>query len=102
MKKSEILINLTVFINMNQIFNKIREILHYSYSINYDQIELETNFELELGMDSREFFEIIVDFEKVFNINIFLDDLSEIVTIQDAVNYIEKKIETQDKTNNNL
>jgi acyl carrier protein len=87
---------------MNQIFNKIREILHYSYSINYDQIELETNFELELGMDSREFFEIIVDFEKVFNINIFLDDLSEIVTIQDAVNYIEKKIETQDKTNNNL
>ena len=45
---------------MNLIFEKIREILHNSYSIHYDQIELETNFELELGMDSREFFEIIV------------------------------------------
>jgi len=78
---------------MNSIFNKVREILHESYSINYDQIELETKFELELGMDSREFFEIIVDFEKVFNIDIFLDDLNEIVTIKDAVNYIEKKIE---------
>jgi len=41
---------------MNLIFEKIREILHNSYSIHYDQIELETNFELELGMDSREFF----------------------------------------------
>lgn len=78
---------------MNSIFNKVREILHKSYSINYDQIELETKFELELGMDSREFFEIIIDFEKVFNIDIFLDDLNEIVTIKDAVNYIEKKIE---------
>lgn len=102
MKKSKVLINLLFLRKMNQIFDKVREILHHSYSIHYDQIELETNFELELGMDSREFFEIIVDFEKVFNINIFLDDLSEIVTIQDAVNYIEKKIEIRDKPNPNL
>jgi len=85
---------------MNLIFEKIREILHNSYSIHYDQIELETNFELELGMDSREFFEIIVDFEKAFNINIFLDDLSEIITIKDAVQYIEKKIEIRENNNN--
>jgi acyl carrier protein len=58
---------------MNLIFNKVREILHQSYSINYDQIELETKFELELGMDSREFFELIVDFENVFKINIFFE-----------------------------
>jgi len=85
---------------MNLIFEKIREILHNSYSIHYDQIELETNFELELGMDSREFFEIIVDFEKAFNINIFLDDLSEIITIKDAVQYIEKKMEIRENNNN--
>lgn len=87
---------------MNLIFNKVREILHYSYSINYAQIELETKFELELGMDSREFFELIVDFEKVFNIDIFLDDVDEIITIEDAVNYIEKKIQNRDKTRNEL
>lgn len=87
---------------MNLIFNKVREILHQSYSINYDQIELETKFELELGMDSREFFELIVDFESVFKIDIFLDDLNEIITIEDAVKYIEKKIQNLDKITNEL
>ena len=77
---------------MNLIFNKIREILNKSYSIKFDQIELETNFEIELGFDSREFFELINDFENTFNIDIFLDDIDEIRTIKEAVIYIEKKI----------
>lgn len=87
---------------MTLVYNKVREILHYSYSINYEEIELKTKFELELGMDSREFFEIIVDFEKAFNIDIFLDDLNEILTIEDAVNYIEKKIEDKANKYNDL
>lgn len=87
---------------MTLIYNKVREILHYSYSINYEEIELKTKFELELGMDSREFFEIIIDFEKAFNIDIFLDDLNEILTIEDAVNYIEKKIEDKANKSNDL
>jgi len=87
---------------MNLIFNKIREILHHSYSIKYDQIELETQFELELGMDSREFFELIVDFEEVFQIDLFLDDLNGIVTIEDAVNYIENKLQNRDKSTKEL
>ena len=87
---------------MSLIYNKVREILHYSYSINYEEIELKTKFELELGMDSREFFEIIIDFEKAFNIDIFLDELNEILTIEDAVNYIEKKIEDKANKSNDL
>lgn len=81
---------------MNTIFNQIREILNKHYSIKFDQIELETNFEIELGFDSREFFELINDFESVFNIEIFLDDITEIRTIKDAVIYIEKKIADRD------
>jgi len=85
---------------MNLIFNKVRDILHHSYSIKYDQIELETKFELELGMDSREFFELIVDFEKEFDIDLFFDDLDEILTIADAVQYIEKKLQKDLKSTN--
>lgn len=85
---------------MNLIFNKVRDILHHSYSIKYDQIELETKFELELGMDSREFFELIVDFEKEFDIDLFFDDLDEILTIADAVQYIEKKLQNNLKSTN--
>ena len=42
---------------MSTVFFKVKQILHESYSIQLDQIELETQFELELGTDSREFFE---------------------------------------------
>ncbi len=82
---------------MSIVFSKIKKILHEFYSIQLDQIELETNFELELGTDSREFFELISDFENAFGIEINLDDVVEIVTIQDIVSYIEKKLSVQEK-----
>jgi|Transcript_12395 acyl carrier protein len=77
---------------MSRVFSKIKQILHESYSIQLDQIQLETKFELELGTDSREFFELLNDFENAFDIEINLDNVVEIVTIQDAVNYIEKHL----------
>ena len=77
---------------MSIVFSKIKQILHESYSIQLDQIELETKFELELGTDSREFFLFLSDFENAFGIEINLDDVGEMVTIQDAVTYIEKRL----------
>jgi acyl carrier protein len=77
---------------MSIVFSRIKQILHESYSIQLDQIQLETKFELELGTDSREFFELLNDFEKAFDIEINLDDIVEIVTIQDIVIYIEKRL----------
>ena len=75
---------------MSTVFNTIKKILHEQYSIQFDQIQPETKFELELGTDSREFFELITDFENTFDIKIIFNDLPDIVTIQDAVDYIEK------------
>ena len=77
---------------MTTVFSKIKQILHESYSIQLDQIQLETRFELELGTDSREFFELLSDFENAFDIEINLDNVVNIVTVQDAVNYIEKHL----------
>lgn len=83
---------------MTIVFSKIKQILHESYSIQLDQIELETNFELELGTDSREFFEFLSDLERVFGIEINLDDVVKIITIQDAVSYIEEKLSVSEKS----
>jgi len=77
---------------MSRVFSKIKQILHKSYSIQLDQIQLETNFELELGTDSREFFELLNDFEEEFGIEINFDDVVKIITIQDAVTCIEKRV----------
>ena len=87
---------------MSIVFSKIKQILHESYSIQLDQIQLETKFELELGTDSREFFELLSDFENAFGIEINLDDVVEIVTIQDAVTYIEQKLSICKKSQDNL
>ena len=51
-------------------FEKIRKILYDKFSFHYDQIQLETKLELELGMDSRELFELIEKFELLFKIKI--------------------------------
>jgi acyl carrier protein len=87
---------------MTIVFSKIKQILHESYSIQLDQIELDTNFELELGTDSREFFELLSDFEATFGIEINLDDVVKIVTIQDAVTYIEKRLSFSENLKNSL
>ena len=82
---------------MSDTFNKIRQILNKEFSFHYDQIQLETQLELELGMDSREFLELIDKLELLFNIVIDLDDIDKmienhiVITIQDLVTYINIK-----------
>ena len=86
---------------MNIIFERIRTLLHEKYSFHYDQIQLETDFKKELGTDSREMLELINDFERIFNIEISFDDIDDFIysgktiKIQDVVDYIEKKRNTQ-------
>jgi acyl carrier protein len=53
--------------------------------------------ELELGIDSREMFELLDEVEKTFQVNIDLDEIDnllksgKILTINDIVQYIEEK-----------
>jgi len=83
---------------MTLIFDRIRTLLHEKYSFQYDQIQLDTDFEKELGTDSREMLELINDFETLFNIEISLDDIDDFlfsgktIKVRDVVDYIGKKI----------
>jgi len=78
-------------------FEKIRKILYDKFSFHYDQIQLKTELELELVMDSREMVEFLSELEKTFKINISFDDVDrlieekEVLTIRDIVDYIEKR-----------
>ena len=82
---------------MSNTFNQVRKLLNEEFSFHYDQIQLETKFELELGMDSRELFELIEKLELLFKIIIDLDDIDKmmedhiVLTIQDLVTYINQK-----------
>lgn len=86
---------------MSSIFEQIRTILNKRFRFSFDQIQPETEFERELGTDSREFFELIDEFETAFNIEINTEEATTLVTIQDAINYIEKTIITHDQMKKN-
>ena len=79
---------------MSSVFNKIRTILHEKFSFHYDQIQIKTNLEIELGLDSREFFELLSEIEELFQVKIDPNEIDEItkskkyITIEDIVKYV--------------
>ena len=96
-----------------KIYQQIRILLYNRYSYPIDQIQPHLRFQIELGVDSLEMFEIITEFEEIFNINISLDDIDDFIfqpqkinyisdikslTIQNAVDYIEEQIIIQNKS----
>jgi acyl carrier protein len=82
---------------MSSIFDKLKRILYEKFSFHYDQIQYETKLELELGIDSREMFELLGELEQSFNFNIDSNEIDyllkndKILTIKDLVSYIESK-----------
>ena len=82
---------------MDFTFNKLRTILYEKFSFHYDQLQLETQLELELGMDSRELFELLYALEKTFDINIDFDEIDHILknskalTIKDLADYVKEQ-----------
>ena len=82
---------------MHSTFYKIRIVLHEKFSFHYDQIQLITQLDLELGLDSREMIEFFSELEKTFQIKISFDEIddlieeNEVLRIQEIVNYIEKR-----------
>jgi len=72
------------------LFEEIKKVIESQLGIEEDEIKLETSFE-DLGVDSLDLFQIIIELEEKFNIQV--EDAESIKTVQDAVNYVEEKVE---------
>ena len=57
-----------------------------------DKISLETSFINDLGADSLDTVELVMEFEDEFQINIPDEDAEKIQTVGDAVKYINEKL----------
>ncbi|MGL5616545.1 MAG: acyl carrier protein [Sarcina sp.] len=71
------------------VFEKIKAIICDKLEIEESKVTLDTTFE-DLGADSLDLFEVIMDIEEEFDIK--LEEASEIKTVKDAVDYVEKSI----------
>ncbi|MBU3195242.1 acyl carrier protein [Clostridium algidicarnis] len=73
------------------IFEKIRKVTAEELGIEEDTIKIDMSFQNDLGADSLDLFQIIMELEEEFNIQI--EDAEDIVTIEDAVSYVKRKTE---------
>ena len=72
-------------------FEKVRKLIATQLGIGEKEIKEETTFE-DLGIDSLEIFEIIMDLEDEFHIEIPNEDVENIKSIADINKYVQSKV----------
>ena len=77
---------------MSENLNKIKEIIADKLGVNEEQITLEAKFIDDLGADSLDTVELIMQFEEEFGIEIPDEDAENILSVQEAFDYISKQI----------
>ncbi len=77
---------------MQEIPKKVTEILVDKLGIAESEITSDANFVKDLGIDSLDYAEIVMEFEQTFDIRIPDDDAEKLQTFGQAVNYIQAKV----------
>ncbi len=75
---------------MSDTFDKVKSLIAERLSIDEGKIARESSFIEDLGADSLDTVELIMQLEEVFHIQIPDEDAEKITTVGDAVDYIEK------------
>jgi acyl carrier protein len=76
---------------MADVESKVKEIIVNKLGVEESQITQSASFINDLGADSLDTVELIMEFEKSFNVTIDDADAEKIQTVGDAVNYLQAK-----------
>ena len=74
---------------MSDIASRVKKIIVDKLGVDEAEVTNEASFTNDLGADSLDTVELIMEFEKEFNIAIPDDQAEKIATVGDAVSYIE-------------
>jgi acyl carrier protein len=74
---------------MSEIAEKVTAIIVDKLGVNETEVEPEATFAQDLGADSLDTVELIMEFEKEFGLQIPDDQAEKIATVGDAIAYIE-------------
>ena len=77
---------------MSEIAQKVKSIIVEKLGVEESEVTAEASFTNDLGADSLDTVELIMEFEKEFNIQIPDDQAEKITTVGHAITYIEEVV----------
>ena len=75
---------------MADIASRVKAIIVDKLTVDENEVTPTAEFTKDLGADSLDTVELIMEFEKEFNIQIPEDEAEKITTVGDAISYIEE------------
>ncbi len=80
---------------MSEVEKKIKKIIVEQLDVSEEDVVPTASFVDDLGADSLDQVELIMAMEEEFEISIPDEDAEKIATVQDAIDYINKALESQ-------
>ena len=68
--------------------DKVKKIIAEKLSVDLDEVVLEASFVDDLGADSLDLVELIMSMEEEFDIDISDEEAEKLVTVKDAIDFI--------------
>ncbi len=75
---------------MSEIANRVKKIIVDKLGVDESEVNPEASFTNDLGADSLDTVELMMEFEKEFNISIPDDQAENISTVGQAISYLEE------------
>lgn len=75
---------------IGSIEERVKTIIIEQLGVDENEVTMDARFVDDLGADSLDLVELVMVFEEEFNIEIPDEDADKIVSVKDAVNYVEK------------
>jgi acyl carrier protein len=79
-------------VTREEIEEKVKQIVCQHMDVDPEKVSRETSFINDLGADSLDTVELVMEFEETFDLNIPDEDAEKIQTVGTAIDYIEERI----------
>ncbi len=89
---SDVTLNLPLEDHMSNVEEKVKDIIVEELGVEREKLTSEASFMEDLGADSLDTVELVMAFEKEFDIDIPDEDAEKLRTVGDAMNYLHEKI----------
>jgi acyl carrier protein len=78
--------------NLATVLERVSKVVVDRLGVDESEVKLEASFRDDLGADSLDVVELVMEFEEEFDMQIDDEDAEKIATVGDAVNFIESKL----------